>query len=271
MAGLSLGIDLSEIRSRVAFRLHGTRDYSALTTSDQQNVDSVIKSGLRRFYWPQMTDPAINHRWTFLKPEFQIHVQAGTVDYLLDARIGGLLGILSYTATDQAYIPVECVSVDRILQLRSRNTQVNTFPFMYATRWVAASGLADQRLQMLVYPDPDASYTLKGRARLRPEALTEDLGIPWGGPECAEAILQSCLAVAEQQIDGEVGVETAAFRAALSAAIQWDQSNLVETGGSLGFMYDGYAGEPYGGEMRGGEHGGVPRYQNFTAVSYLGS
>ena len=271
MAGLSLGIDLSEIRSRVAFRLHGTRDYSALTTSDQQNVDSVIKSGLRRFYYPLMTDPNVNHRWTFLKPEFRIHLQSGTTDYMLDARIGGLLGNLSYVASDQAYIPVESVSVDRILQLRSRNTQIQTFPFHYATRWIAANGLADQRLELLVYPDPDGLYTLKGRARIRPEALTEDNPVPWGGPECAEAILQSCLAVAEQQIDNEVGSDTAAFRAALSAAIQWDQANTAETGESLGFMYDGYNGDIAGPELRGGEYGGVRRFQDFTPVSYLGA
>jgi hypothetical protein len=269
MAVSGLGVDLTEIRSRVAFRLHGTRDFSKLNTQDADNVDSVIKSGLRRFYWPQMTDPSINHRWTFLKPEFTLKIDNARRDYLLDPKIGGVLGVLSYLAADQAYIPVPQVPVEEIQQLRSRNTQVNTFPTRYATRWVAADGLADQRLEIMFYPDPDDAYSLFLRARFRPDALTTDSSVPWGGPECAEAILQSCLAVAEQQIDGEAGVETAAFRAALSAAIQWDAANNVDQGEFMGMNEDGYYPAPFGTEIRGNFNERW-YYQSFNAVTLGG-
>jgi hypothetical protein len=267
MAIQSLDLDLSEIRSRVAFKLHGVRDYSLLNSQDQANIGSVIKSGLRRFYYPQMTDPALNHRWSFLKPEFVLDINSANRDYTLDPRIGGVIDIGSYRDSDQAYIPVHHVSVVQIQQLRSRATQVSTFPTIYATRWVAADGDNTQRLQMLLYPDPDANYRMFFRARVRPEAITDDHPVPWGGPECAEAILQSCLAVAEQQIDGELGVETAAFRAALSAAIQFDQANCVETGENMGMMLDGYYGTGYTPDIR---MNGRPYFENFSAVTYNG-
>lgn len=224
MADSTLHIDYAEIKAQVAQLLHGVRDTSGLSADDAANVESLLKTGLRRFYYPQTVNPDLRHEWTFLRPAFDLEVHDGISDYEMPGTFGGCLGSLHFDEDDNTHGPVRKVDEDQIVYLRSYSNSASGNPTCYAERPKAGEGSKTQRWEIMLWPEPDADYTLHGRYRVHPQALTDDQQYAYGGVEHSETILQSCLAAAEQQ-KGEAGLHTAAFMAALTGSIQFDQSN----------------------------------------------
>ncbi len=252
----SLAITFSEIRARVAWELHGSRDVSGLSSEETDNITSVIDSGYRKFLRPE-----VGHRWSFLQVEFRLPLQNGIDAYEMPHDFGGVIGDLHFQSDDNGYGTVTKRLMNDIQNERSANTQTDSYPRIFAevvTRNTVTSG---QLWKLHVYPAPDAAYTLVGMQSINPDALTSSSVYPYGAVEHGETVLMACLAAAEQQLDGGPGTFTQQFQQALMASIQKDQRD--------------HAPEVYGYNGDGRHRSLLPLregkyYEDYSAVIYEG-
>src|SRR3990167_9429614 len=162
MATSNLAIDYDEILARVSFYLHGKRSTSGFATEETDNLTSIIKSGLRKFYYPQLVDPALTHAWSFLKPKLELAVQASQYVFTLPDDFGGMVGSLSFSSGDNAVGEVVKTSPEAIDSLRSTTDNTTGYPQFYAIRPRRVMGTEGQKGEVMTWPTPDGSYTLSG-------------------------------------------------------------------------------------------------------------
>lgn len=138
---------------------------------------------------------------------------------------------------------ISVVSDDQIRQLAATAAK-SGYPRYCAVRPKPSNGSGRQRYEVVFYPTPDSTDTLEYRYSLIPETLSEAHPYPLGGPQYAELLLASCLAVDEQrsfsqQVGDEIherghnldvqGAATARFMERLAAAVQQDMQSLQQT------------------------------------------
>ncbi len=170
-----------------------------------------------------------------------------TVDgnYILPKNFGGLVGPgLSFDAVT-GYAPITITSESRILALRQDSRQTQTFrPQLVAVRPTTVSGgtgAPGQRWELMLWPIPDAVYTLHFRFLIAVDDITSPSNVPPGGMFHHETILASCLAVAESMLDPAPRVKRREehFFQRLAASISLDRrlmapDSLGVAGDSLG-------------------------------------
>lgn len=155
----------------------------------------------------------------------------GVFDLPTDCQ--GVLGRLNFWGETTYYQPLIRVGENRIRELRT-GIDTPARPQYFATRFKTAAASAGQAWELLVYPRPDAAYTLEYLKVLHPTALT-GTGTEYvpGGAAHSETILESCLAVFEQRYMGGPGVHSQAFAEALSRSIALDdEQNMPDFLGS---------------------------------------
>lgn len=215
----TLSISRDDLRSEIGWYAEIGRDSDEWADSDNANVESWLKTGLRQFYTA--------HRWTFLEPIKTFNTVANTGDYTLAADFGGMKGDLTFGA-ELSYRPIPTVGEQQIRSLRQDNTSAG-IPALAALRVQAgASGQAGQRWTLLLYPIPDAIYELTYRYRILPNALTADRKYPLGGEHHAETIMASCLAAAELKLNNAKGPMWDDYLNKVAHSIEVDNQMLPE-------------------------------------------
>lgn len=262
MPETGLTIDYTELQKRVSFLACGTRDLTRISKEDRELVDSLIESGLRRFYYPKQAGGVL-YDWSFLRPQFRLLVNVGTNDYTMPAQFAGIEGNLVHDKVDNMRLPVTKVSVDEINRLRGLNLQVASWPIHFAERAVESGGRTPTRWQVLIWPDPSATYILYGTYRVHPLA-PNGAAQPflYGGPEHGETIIEACLAATELHVDGMPGAHAQAFDECLQSSIAMDavlhQPELLGYNGDHRYQRN----DPL---MRDSMH-----FENFSPVTYGG-
>ena len=109
---------------------------------------------------------------------------------------------------------------------------------------------------MILWPTPDAIYTLTYRFIPHPDALTTAAPYPYGGAAHAETLIESCLAVAEQRMNHERGLHYAAFMDRLGASVAYDRRQAPEFYG-------------YCGDNSSDDSAWSPRLVNYATVNGL--
>lgn len=235
MPDSTLAVTHDEIVARVCRFAFGVSSLNALSSDgDRQDVEAMIRAGLRRFYFPGSVDQALNHQWSFLSPAFSFSTVGDQADYEMAGDFGGIVGSLKYTEED-GYAPLRKVSVDSILQYRAyRTSDASGPPAYFAEQPAGTVGSGMQHWRLLFWPTPDSVYALSGEYRVNPDALTKARPHPYGGVEHGETILESCLAVAEERLTRETSVHRQAFLERLKASVLADQAR--HTPDNLGYM-----------------------------------
>lgn len=115
------------------------------------------------------------------------------------------------------------------VQLRqmAKSDPLSGTPQYAAVRPLASDGTGRQGYEIVFYPTPDADMTLEYRYSVVPEPMSDDRPYPLGGRQYAEVLLQSCLALAEERVNGAAGVATGRYLERLAAAIQLDVQSLA--------------------------------------------
>jgi hypothetical protein len=149
-------------------------------------------------------------------------------DYLLPADHGGFVGnSLSYDEADDSYNGMTISSVARILALRQSNVSSSSpasRPFEAACKPNSTTNQAQHRAILMVWPVPDGTYTLHYQYHAIQPKLTDDKSFPMGTDMHSEAMLASCLSVAELKKTGKVGHERNNFMRLLAASISRDRN-----------------------------------------------
>jgi hypothetical protein len=185
-------------------------------------VESIVQRGYLQFCFPPpVGEEAPPHQWSFLTPLKTLDLASGTSTYELPSDFTGLSGDFTYqSGTSTFRIPL--VPESKLRQLFATASQSGS-PRYAAIRPKVAND-AEQRYEVVFYPTPNESATVEYRHTIVPEPLTETNQWPLGGRQMAEAILESCLSIAQETAGAQTSSER--WMRKLSAAIQFDTQTL---------------------------------------------
>ena len=103
----SLAINLSQWRGEIGRYFGFGRTYSAMTASQQADVDAVIDRGMRQFYAPPILDDGSSHLWSLMRPTMNISVHASySVGHLTTVTTPGSATTATFASTPPAAAPV---------------------------------------------------------------------------------------------------------------------------------------------------------------------
>ena len=239
MSESSLSLSYSDLRSEIGQVLGFGRDATLWDTDSTAIVLSVLKSGLRQFYFPPAGGGGDFQIWSFLQPVMTLKTTSGVRDYDLPDDFGGLRGPPTFYGDSQATFALTLTGEGMIRAFHARDgDSASGRPTHIAIRPKATDGVSGQRFQACFYPEPDSTvYTVQIAYTILPDVLSTTNLYPYGGVAHAETILASCLAVAERRIDGEEGVRTKEFFEKLAASMALDVR--LTRADNLGYNGDG--------------------------------
>lgn len=204
----------------------------AWTGQQQSVIDSCVASGLRRFYFPDpipgMDSPP---DWSFLKPTATLALLNNTSTLPLPDDFGGFEGRITILGVqNQTWWPIDLVNEGLIREKFSQFPAMVSRPLMAAIQPLKnATTVQSQRSQLFFFPTSDNDYTIQFQYYLNPDFLTGAFPYAYGGAQHAETILESCLAVAEERIDNNVGEHAQRFATRLMASIGMDRKSKAQT------------------------------------------
>lgn len=221
--------------------------------NESQGIDRVIDRGLKRFYWPENPIDANEPvNWSFLRPTTSIVTVADTETQDLPINVGSIIGDFTYNS-DTEYFPVKIVPVGMILKNRSGTSIQSGRPVMAATRVKGSDGTAEQIREVLWWPKPDAVFTFLYQFNIRPDKMAVATPFSLAGPEHAETILESCLAIAHEIVnpgEGGGGDHETRYLKLLAASILRDKE--IATAEFFGSGHSGHGHGHHGGHGHGG-------------------
>lgn len=231
-----LSMDRDKLNDAVAVELGYGETYDECGTGEQAAINKLVERGQRRFYRP----PPINgkvHQWSFLRPLFAFDTVADQWEYPLPAEYAGIEGDITFSAdSGVVYSCLTSTVEQKIRQWRSQDDTSGT-PRHFAIVALPHDRTMGQRYQLLLYPTPDSARTMQFRMLINTQAITKFAPFPYGGTQYGEAILASCLAIAELERDGIKGTRSQDWMEQLAAAVLLDQD--VHEPDILGMNLDG--------------------------------
>lgn len=225
MAESTLTLQMSDLAGEAGSFLGWGRDSSRWSARKREDIDAVLASALRRFYFQA------GHEWTFLKPRATLKLVVGERSIPLPEDFGGFEGVacISLDGSSGGYWPIRQIAAE---QIRAHYAAVNTSngrPMAFADEPRKPTDNRSSRNSLLVFPLPDAAYTFECTYSILPECLTEKHPWPYGGAAHAETLKASVRAAAELFEDATVGPETANFAQSLAASIAYDRRHQPKT------------------------------------------
>jgi len=247
MAESTLSLSYGQIAARVGHHLGygrgATSPYTdvAWTSRQQVDIDEIMQSGLRSFYFPPAGQDGSVYDWSFLKPLATLQLAAGAQTIPMPDDFAGLDGQVTLApALAQVWFPIDIVGEGVIRQAYSAMPSAIGRPCKCALQPIkGTTGTQGQRFQLFFWPQADSSYNVQFTYYLLPDYLTGAFPFPLGGMSLAECLLESCLAKAEQQLDDTMGVHTQAFQQMLEAGMAADRKRKAQKLGYNGDRSDG--------------------------------
>ena len=159
----------------------------------------IVDRGLRQFLYPIDLQTGQPHSWEFLKTYWDFTTVSGQWKYALPTSFSDLYSTL-YFDLESANPPLVKRSAEQILNMRTGGT-ISGYPEYFAITPLRYDIEIGTLYELWVYPTPSQSDTLSGFYRADPVQLSATTDLVVGGIRAIEAILESCLAVAEHQED----------------------------------------------------------------------
>jgi hypothetical protein len=196
----------------------------------------TVKQGLQQFYKPPPDQAGVSHQWSFLKPLVQLVTVAGerTVQLPFDfAGVTGRVAIITTNVNTPSLVDVSGGARALYAVYPTATGSPERIEFEPIRGTTADRG---QRQQFVVWPQPDAAYTLEFTYLIQGEMLSGDRPYAYGGTEHAATILASCLAVFEREVDDiKDGPQEAYWKERLATSISIDRGKLPQV---LGYNAD---------------------------------
>jgi hypothetical protein len=210
----------------------------AWNAQQQLAIDSVVASGLRQFYYPPvapgMTAPM---NWSFLKPLMSLDLPAGAQTAQLPFDFGGVEGEMTILAPQNTtWFTIKICDEGQIRQEYSRFPNMTGRPLRAGVEQ-GKRPISDRSQTQLIFffPTADTDYTIQCQYYVNPDYLSGALPYAYGGPQHAETLLESCLAIAEQRLDDRAEVHSQKWMERLTASIGQDIRNKAQ---NLGYNQD---------------------------------
>ena len=202
----SLDLTYSEVYTKVS-------EYLGLgatpTGDDLAKVKAIVKRGYRKFLMPVDMSTATKktapkpYRWSFLRQTTTLATTAGIDTYDLPSGYNGMIIPLTHT-TDETFNPNE-VPLETIY-IKISQSQSDSYPLYFAIKDKDFDPQIGRQKELIFYPKPNQTYTYSYTYRFMPPAPNEDTDFFVGPIGSSEAILETCLAIAELQEKDRIGV-----------------------------------------------------------------
>ena len=228
----TLNLTFSEIYQEVADFL-GLDDI-ATNTENLNKVKKITYRGFRRFLYPTNPVTRKRHLWSFLKKHGTISTAKDQWKVALPKDFGRLLGFVNFDDS-RGYPKIVKRSSEDIIYFRS-GTITSSYPEYFAIQPVLRDNKQETRWEMWFYPTPPQDYRLKFFYLANPEKPENTTDYLVGMPDYQEALLEVCLAVAEQQENDIMGHHT---QLSLGLMNELMTSDTQEKSDSYGFWRDG--------------------------------
>lgn len=217
---MSLSVDYTSLRQAVGRMLGLNATITSWTAAQADEVDDIIASGLRKFYWPKLADGSPQHEWTFLRKSGTLTMVVGTSAYDLPTDFASLVGepVLQSAGGGR----LERISVEDMLAMQAKR-DIDATPVFCAVRPKAYDITQGTVYEFLTYPTPIVADTVAYRYVCEPVMLTDINPYPYGGVVHGETIQAAVLAAVEQLRGDYAGVNGQQFMEQLAASIRIDQ------------------------------------------------
>lgn len=185
--------------TKVSNLLGLTTTGTAPTGTNLTTCKDIVDRGIRQFLYPMDMKYQTPHEWSFIKQYWSFSTAAGQWKYALPIDFSELLTDFSHDDSE-ALRPLVKRSGQQIKKLRSY-TITSGWPFYYAVvpqRYDIEIGTT---YELWLYPNPSQVYTFSAFYRIDPVKLAATTDLVIGGISVIEAILETCLGVAEIQED----------------------------------------------------------------------
>lgn len=216
----SLKITYDGLRREIGRYLGYDRDPDNWDTTAATDVDDILKSGMRGFYWPDVGET--RYTWSFLRKQDTLTTASGTSAYTLADDFEGMLSGFSYAAGSSRR-RIQRVPDEEIQSLLGKNDLYGA-PEYCAIRAVQPAEIYQMRYEAVFYPIPNGVYSLTYRYCLSPPELDDVNPYHLGGAVHSECVLEACLAAAEKTMKPEhgAGLHAERFQRLLQAAVKID-------------------------------------------------
>ena len=237
MAESTLGIDYNTLRREVGRFLAWSPEPGEWDADQTRACEDIVAAGYRAFLYPSVPGQIKRHTWSFLRPKAILTTTVGVADYQLPDDVGALVGSLTYESADNAWRTVEITTVQNIRALRQNTaTDQQGIPARGAVESLPPDANGSTRLRLLLWPEPDASYTLTYDYLAQPNNLSETNPRPYGNAQHANCLIAAVLAAAEERFNDNQNARRMRFLDELAQAIAQDRVHAPDT---LGYNGDG--------------------------------
>lgn len=190
MAEATSSLTFTDLQLQVAVYLGYTATSGNWSAVETARIARIIARGLRQFY--------AAYSWSFLEIRTTLATVADDFDYALPDLFGDvILGDMTFSPTDTMGPVVRQDSAEHVRMLLANGQGMTGRPQRFAIETTSLGGGATGlRKQIIFWPIPDIVYTLGYTYRVNQNNIS-GTNYPVGGAQQAEAIMASCLAVAE--------------------------------------------------------------------------
>jgi hypothetical protein len=229
----SLSLTFDDILKEVGGFLGYGSVRASWTAAQAAEVERYVQAGVRQFYYPPaMQGVEAGFEWSFMRPETTVDTLSGASEVALPDGFGRLITNLHYEATVRNPTVIQ-ISASQLMAKLAESVDLAP-PRFVATRFKDSTGAYGQRQELVLWPVPDAVYTLAFRYEAFAGKLSDANPYPLGGMKFTQLIIESCLAVAEQRANDEKGLHSEQFASMLAASIAQDRKNGARYFGHMG-------------------------------------
>lgn len=191
-------LSYSDLYTKVSNFLGLTDAGTAPTGTDLTTCSDIVHRGIRQFMYPLDMRKGEPHYWSFLQQNWSFNTSANQWKYILPLDFSDLCDDFSFD--DDGLPPLKKRSGQQIKKYR--NVSVSSgWPEFYALVPAKYDITLGTTYELWLYPTPSQAYTLSTFYTIDPVKLSATTDLVIGGISAVEAILESCLGVAENQED----------------------------------------------------------------------
>lgn len=217
----------------------------AWTFQQTKMVEEAIKTGLRRFYNPQvLPGERYPHGWSFLVPLLSLTTVADQAVIQLPTGFTMLEGngMTYLESTFMSRYAIQYIGESQLRRQQSQQSSSSGRPQLVAIRLSNAGDVPGSRYEAVFWPTPDDEYTIQYRCRIDPvmlamtdgngtvPGLTDGASVPEGGQVHAQTIIESCLLACDELMKRDMRIRAERFRELLFASVGFDRkSNTPDT------------------------------------------
>ena len=227
-------LSYKNLYDEVSFFLGLTARGTTPTGANLTLCEELVHRGIRQFLYPIDMRTGLAHEWQFLKVSWDFTTTSGQWKYALPVDFSDLYSTL-YFDLESANPPLVKRSAEQVLDMRTGGT-ISGYPEYFAITTSRYDADIGSLYELWLYPTPSQTETLSGFYRADPVQLSATTDLVVGGIRAIEAVLESCLAVAEHQEDDMTSSHHTGKAAELiQKLIQYDSITVSDKIGNLYF------------------------------------